>query len=237
MIKKISVVMAAYNEAGNVEELAKRFDKIFKHLRIDFELVYVLQGNDGAKNGLERLIKNGMKNIRIAHFENPIGVGHAFRHGFGMAAKNASHVLTLDADLNHQPEELPKFVEAMKKHDCDIVIGSRLIKGGSMVKRNAAKEFVSAFVNFIGPAAFRISAKDITSGYRLYKKEKLDQIWPLTKARNFEFYPEMLIFASRKGFRMLEVPINFKPRTRGKSKMGFVSSGIGYTKLFIRTML
>lgn len=229
------MLMAAYHEVGNVEELALRFAKVFTSLQVSYEMLFVLQGDDGAKEGLLDLKKKGHP-IRIVHYPKAIGVGPAFRKGFSVVTPVATHVLTLDADLNHQPEEVDRFVSRMRRGDVDVVIGSRLVKGGSMIYRGWLKESVSHLVNFIGPAAFRIPAKDITSGYRLWKKESLDAVWRKTKARNFEFYPELLLFAARQGSRMAEVPINFRPRTRGKSKMSFATSGWGYCKLFARTL-
>jgi len=234
---KISVVMPAYDEAGNVEQLATRFYDVFRKLKLDFELIYVLQGSrkSSGYETLEGMRKKGMKRIRLFYFPGPIGVYPAFKVGFDNVAKDATHVLTLDADLNHQPEELPRFIEAMNRTDADIIIGSRYIPGGSITGMPKWKRTLSRLMNILFNVISQVKANDKTSGYRFMKKEVAMRVKDKVTFRNFESYVEFLVRAQREGFTMTEVPITFVFRTKGVSKMKIVNTAIGYTKLIART--
>ena len=236
---KISVVMPAYDEAGNVEKLATRFYDVFNKLKIDFELLYILQGTrkDSGYDELDKMIKKGMKKIHLIHFPKPIGVYPAFKVGYNNIAKDATHVLTLDADLNHQPEELPRFIEAINKTNADIVIGSRYIPGGSISGMPRWKRVLSKLMNSFFNIISQVKVSDKTSGYRFMKKEVAVRVKDLVTFRNFESYIEFLIRAQRQGFKMTEVPINFIFRTTGVSKMKIFNTTIGYIKLITKTSI
>ena len=232
---KISTVIPVYNEADNVSELTKRLERTFMKLGCDFEFNYVVQGKDGAREILLKLKKN-IPTIRMKYFPRPIGVGSAFRIGFDMISKDSTHVLTMDGDLNHQPEELPSFVSKMEETNCDIVIGSRKVAGGTMIQMPFYKKVISGFTNIVLKSIFNIGVRDLTSGYRLFKRDAITRIRKKITSKNFEVYPEILLLAKRKGFSMVEIPIKFKYRIHGKSKLNFFTSGIGYVRLILRIL-
>lgn len=232
---KISVVIPVYNEVDNVIELTNRLNTVLKKLNQEFELIYVVQGKDGAYEQLTKL-KKQVPQIRLKHFPNPLGVGPAYKIGFDMISDDVTHVLTLDGDLNHQPEEIPAFISKMDKINVDIIIGSRKIKGGSMINMPWYKNLISGFTNLLLPILFNTKIKDLTSGYRLFKKEVISSIKEELKSKNFEFYPEVLLLSKKKGFNMAEIPITFKYRMYGESKLNFLTSGIGYVKLLYRSL-
>ena len=140
----------------------------------------------------------------------------------------------MDGDLNHQPEELPSFIKKMEETDSDIIIGSRMVKGGKLDKYPSWKGIVSGFTNKVLPFLTGCRVKDLTSGYRLIKSDVIKKLRGNITSRNFEFYPEFLIKAKNEGFSMIETPIHFKYRIRGKSKLNFFTSGSGYIKLLLR---
>ncbi len=230
----LSIVIPAYNEAKNLEELTERFYKVLKKQKINFEIIYVIQGTDGAFEKLKKLHKGGKKELKIYYYPKPLGVGPAFKIGFNKISPGATHVLTMDADLNHQPEEFPKFLEKMQSTDADIIIGSRKIKGGKMERMPLMKKMISGFVNILLPLLFISHVKDLTSGYRLFKKKVISSIKDEISSKNFEFYPEVLLLARRKEFKMKEIPITFKYRIHGESKLNFMTSGVGYAKLMFK---
>ncbi len=232
---KISAVIPVYNEVDNVVELSKRINKTLKDNKTDFELIYVVQGKDGTYEKLVKL-KKDIPEIRLKYFPNALGLGPAFRVGFNMISDDCTHVLTMDGDLNHQPEEIPMFIEKMKETNSDIIIGSRKVEGGTMVNMPLPKKMISSFTNLLLMFLFNIRVKDLTSGYRFYKKKVIINVRKNLKSRNFEFIPEVLILSKKRGYKMTEVPIKFKFRIHGESKLNFVTSGIGYVKLLFRTM-
>ncbi len=235
---KISVVMPAYDEKGNVERLAERFYKVFNKLKIDFELVYVLQGTkeESGYNNLVKMKKKGMDKIKLLYFPKSIGVYPAFKAGFNNISKDSTHVLTLDADLNHQPEELPRFIKRMKETNSDIIVGSRYIKGGIIKGAPIWKKTLSKLMNLFFNIISSVDVSDKTSGYRLMKRKVVDKTKNKVIFRNFESYIEFLIKAKREGFTMDEVPITFIFRTIGKSKMKILKTTVGYLKLIVATI-
>lgn len=233
-INKLSIVIAAYNEKGNIEELINRLAKQLKILRIHHEIILVIDGDDGAFESVNYLIKHKKyANIKISASKKPRGFGNAFKKGFSMVSKDSTHILTLDSDLNHRPEEMEKFFKAMQKNSADIVIGSRFIKGGSIAKRGVIKEIVSRAANIMFPWILGLKVKDISSGYRLYEKRVITQCLPKLRSKNFEFLAEIL-YRSKK-YKMIEIPINFAKRGYGNSKFNLLKTAAGYLRLlFLR---
>jgi len=233
---KIEFLLPAYNEKDNVVDLTKRIYKVMKKEKIDFEIIYIIQGMDGALEQLIDLKKKGYNKMRMYHYNNPLGIGPAFIKAFNRMSKEATHVVTMDADLNHQPEEIPMFIKKMEDSGKEIIIGSRKVSGGIMINMPWYKKLISGTVNIILPRLYGLKAKDITSGYRLFRSDVIKKVRSKIKSKNFEVYPEILMIANKKGFSMAEVPIKFKFRIHGESKLNFFSSGFGYLKLLFRSL-
>ena len=183
----LSIVLPAYNERENIPELTDRFYKVLKTLKLSFEIVYVIQGNDGSFELLKKMKDSGRKELKILYFPTPIGVGRAFKVRFFHINPKTKYVLTMDADLNHPPEYLPDFLKAIETTHADIVIGSRRIKGGKIEKEADAmysewKKIISGFAN-IFLVILNLNVKDITSGYRLFKSNVVYDIRKKLKSK------------------------------------------------------
>lgn len=234
---KITVVIPAYNEQDNVGELALRLQKSILDLQIDPDIYFVIQGDYAAVTALEDLNDRETLQIRWTYFPEPLGVGPAFRIGFQNIAPDCTHVLTMDADMNHQPEELRKFVECMHDVSTDIVVGSRYIPGGSMDGMPLWKLVLSRLVNDFFSYTTALAIRDKTSGYRLMKRAVVDAVGISTVSRGFEFYLEFLLHAHKAGFNIREVPIVYKVRNAGVSKMRKFETLIHYVAVLWRTYL
>jgi dolichol-phosphate mannosyltransferase len=140
----------------------------------------------------------------------------------------------MDADLNHQPEELGYFFDALKGTGADIVIGSRYVKGARIYGMPAWKLFLSKRVNDFLTVFAALRVRDKTSGYRLIRRGVVEKITPLLAAKKFDFYVEFLARAHWLGYAMREVPITFINRKRGFSKMKKLDTLFSYLKLFFR---
>jgi len=230
MIKKISVVISAYNEKDNIKLLYPRLINVLDKIKIKYEIIFVIDGDDGTKEMLSKLTKN-RKNIMINYSNKTRGFANSFKIGFKKISKDATHVITMDADVNHHPEEIPNFLNEMKKTNCDIVIGSRYIIGSKMYKREFIKGFVSALANLFFPFILRLKVKDISSGFRLYKIEVINYILPKIKRKGFEVLAEIL-FLSKK-YKIKEIPIDFTKRHAGKSKFKLFDTFFGYIKILL----
>jgi dolichol-phosphate mannosyltransferase len=226
---KISVVIAAYNERENAEKLTRRLDVVLRSLsECESEILFVVEGEDGTRKILEKLSAEIPK-IRILYGKEPGGLGRAFRRGFAAVSPGSDYVITMDADLNHQPEEIPRLLRRAQDLDADILVGSRFIEGGRVDGTPAWKLFLSGTLNVIMRVVFDLRVKDKTSGYRVYRAEALRRL--SFENDNFAFVPEILLCANALGMHIAEEPIHFIFRTEGKSKMHVVTTALSYISL------
>lgn len=225
---KLSVVIAAYNERENVTPLTERLRRTLDSLAVDWELLYVVEGTDGTLETLEAIARE-VPRIKVLYRSEPSGLGAAFRRGFAAIRADADVVVTMDADLNHQPEEIPALLAARKASDADIVVGSRFVRGSSVTGIPLWKMVLSGSMNAAMRVLWGLKTRDKTSGFRLYRGKVLRSL--SFRNDNFAFLPELLIDASRKGCSILEVPIRFTVRVHGVSKMHILRTSRSYLAL------
>lgn len=227
---KISVVIAAFNEEGNILELTERLVKSLSDY--DYELIYVLAGKDKTFSILKNFGTSNPKiRLKVIHDKFPSGLGADFKKGFELVDSNSECILTMDADLNHQPEEAHRLLTAL--NNADMVIGSRFVKGGTTKDVPFIKSLASNLGNFVYSTVFKISVKDKSSGYRAYTKHGLLNILGY-ESKGFEFLMEIILIANKKKLKIEEVPINFIFRVNGKSKFKFFKTGKAYLKLLVK---
>jgi glycosyltransferase involved in cell wall biosynthesis len=227
---KIRAVIPAYRERDNLSELTQRLLTELEKIHPDFEIKYVIQGDDGSKELLSSL---NNKKVSYLYYPQPLGVAQAFLKGFEHAIDGTEYILTMDADLNHQPEEIIHLWRCMGEKKADIIIGSRYISGGKIIGMPLWKNLASRTMNKIINIFSGISVADKTSGFRIYKPAVIRCVLDNIKAENFEFYPEVILVANKHGFTFAETPITFKFRVRGESKMYKFQTMLGYIKMFI----
>lgn len=220
MKMNILCIIPAFNEQGNLPKLTKRLTAAFRKHKLRCAIFFVLQGD---KNSVEiiKQLRRKYPNCAIEYVWKPsaLGIGAAYRLGFSRVPKTVSHILTLDADLNHDPEDIPKFISAVRKQHADFVVGSRFIEHGAFYDRRGWKRVVSRWVNRIIMFLLHLRVHDLTSGYRLIRREVIEHVAPGLKEQGYPAYMELALTAHRAGFRLIEVPIVYSPRTWGESKM------------------
>lgn len=232
----IFCLIPAYNEKGNLNKLSKRLISTLSKEKISFKIFFVIQGEKDTLDLLENLKRTYLQ-IDYVYFPKALGIGKAYKVGFEHVNKNFTHVLTLDADLNHDPKELPKFFRLLKKENTDIIIGSRFVKGGSFKDKRIWKRLASFGVNFFITKLLGIKVHDITSGYRLIKREVVDKIKNELKEKGYTSYMEFALLAHTHGFKIKEVAITYKPRIWGKSKMKKVRTFFDYLFFFCKSFI
>lgn len=229
---KIFVLIPAYNEKGNLENLISSLEKQLVKLKLEFRVFFVLQGNDGSKQLLEKLkIKN--KSLSYLYFPHPLGIGRAYQKGFNNIDKSANYILTMDADLNHDPKEIGQMIAKIQKEKTDLVIGSRFVPGGVFSDSRAWKRKVSFYTNKFIKLIAGWKIFDASSGYRLIKPEVIGKIKDKLKFSGYPFYMEFVFLANKSGFKISEVPIFYHPRTWGKSKIGSFNTFGQYFKFLL----
>lgn len=229
VLYRLAVVIAAYDEEENAEALTRRLHKTLSGLSgWTWEIVYVVEGRDRTREILERLAAE-LGNIRVLYQEKPSGIGNAFRRGFAAVPEGTGWVVTMDADLNHQPEEIPRLLEAARATGSDILIGSRFLDASRVDGTPLWKRFLSGTMNLLMRVLYGLRVRDKTSGFRIYRGEALRFLEFENDA--FAFLPEILILARRAGLVLAEEPIHFIFRKDGRSKMGIWDTSVSYLTL------
>lgn len=227
---RLSVVIAAWDERENVKLLVHRLHSVLSSLEgCTWEIVWVIEGTDGTKEALEEA-RAAVPGMKILWSERPSGLGAAFRRGFAAVAPGTDWVVTMDADLNHQPEELPRLLRVAREHGLDVLVGSRFIRGGEVQGIPFWKRGLSRTMNVAMRVLFSVTVRDKTSGYRVYRASALARL-PFVNDR-FAFLPEILITAYRLQMKLGEEPILFTRRGYGTSKMQILQTTLSYLHLF-----
>lgn len=209
------MVIPTYNEADNLRWIVER-------VRAAVPTMDVLVVDDGSPDGTgdvaDRLADEDPQ-VRVVHRAAKAGLGAAYLHGFAVALEQGYDVVgEMDADGSHQPEQLPRLVEALA--DADLVIGSRWVPGGSVVNWPAHRRLLSVGGNLYARALLGIPVRDVTSGYRLFRRSTLQAVdLGSVESSGYCFQTDLAWRTVLAGLRVTEVPIEFVERVRGESKM------------------
>jgi dolichol-phosphate mannosyltransferase len=216
---RIAVIIPTYNEAENLPLIVSAL----LSLPLDL-LIYIVDDNSPDGTGLlaDQLAEKHAGAIRVAHRSGRMGLSTAYLEAMSLLRNEPLDAIAqMDADFSHQPEKLVEM-EA-KLHDCDLVVGSRYIPGGSTDSRWPFwRKALSAWGSFYARVILGLPFKDLTGGFRLWRCSLL-QSMPLerVKSRGYVFQVEMLHLAWCMNARICEIPIHFADRRMGKSKMSF----------------
>lgn len=228
---KISAVIPLYNEEEVIDEFADRLVHSLKKLGLDYEIIFVVEGTDATLAKVTSLSESDPR-IRVDYREERLGLGKATKKGLELVNHSSDYVLTMDSDLNHDPEEIRSLLDAAK--EADVVVGCRSKTRGLVKELPWFKRMVSASTNWVLRNAFGITSSDVTSGFRIYSTKTIESVREDLISKNFEVTAELLIRAKKKGFSITEVPITFTRRPRGTSKLSFLRSGMGYIVLLFK---
>jgi len=215
---KVSVVIPTYNERENIERLMAEIFGIFDKGGIDGSVIVVDDNSpDGTADAVEGLKKEYPITLIRRHEKG--GIGSAYITGFRKALEQGADVIfEMDADLSHDPNEIPNFMVDTKNFD--LVLGSRYIEGGSIENWNFIRRLISKGGNIVARILLGMDINDITTGYRAYRREALEGIdLASIKSNGYAFQAEMLFRVSEMGLGIKEMPITFRDRVHGKSKL------------------
>jgi dolichol-phosphate mannosyltransferase len=210
------LVLPTYDEAENIEALVEAArSKLPAAARI---LVVDDSSPDGTGEVAERLAARH-ENVSVLHRPRKEGLGPAYVAGFREAlAGGAGLVLEMDADFSHDPAYLPRLLEAARR--ADVVLGSRYVPGGGVSDWGALRRAVSRGGSVYARLVLGVGVRDLTGGFKCFRREVLEAIdLDSIRTRGYAFQVELTYRAIRRGFRVVEVPIVFRERRVGKSKM------------------
>ena len=213
----ITIVLPTYNEAENLPKLVSALFSLPLDLAV---LVVDDNSPDGTGRIADGLSKQYQGKVAVLHRAGKLGLRSAYIEGFRRAFElGADAVVQMDADFSHDPAVLTEMARRIASYD--VVIGSRYVKGGSLARRWPIwRKALSAFGNAYARTILGFPLRDVTTGYRMWKRETLQNM-PLDRIRSngYIFLVEMAYVAFLMGYDIAEVPIHFADRRWGKSKM------------------
>ena len=215
---KTFIVVPTYNEKDNLPILV---ESLFK-LNIENLNILIVDDNspDGTGKIADEIIEKNPGVVSVIHRKGKLGLGTAYITGFKYCLdQGADQIVQMDADFSHNPEKVTELIDRLKEYD--MALGSRYVRGGSLDEDWAFwRKGLSSFGNLYTRLILRMPIKDVTGGFRAWKKETLEGI-PLerVKSQGYAFQIEMAYVTHLKGYSISEVPIYFADRSRGDSKM------------------
>jgi dolichol-phosphate mannosyltransferase len=210
------VILPTYNEAENLERIvAAVLEQLPESGRI---LVVDDNSPDGTGEIADGLAASNDA-ISVLHRAQKEGLGPAYLAGFRVALDGgAARIVEMDADFSHDPAYLPKLIGAADHYD--LVIGSRYVPGGGVSDWGPMRRFISRGGSTYARIALGLPVRDLTGGFKCFRREVLEAIdLDTIEARGYAFQVETTYRALKAGFRVVEIPIVFRDRTDGTSKM------------------
>ena len=210
------VILPTYNEAENLERIvAAVLERLSESRRV---LIVDDNSPDGTGEIADRLAADE-ESIAVLHRNRKEGLGPAYLAGFRVALEaGAQRIVEMDADFSHDPSYLPGLIEATEH--ADLAIGSRYVPGGGITDWGPMRRFISRGGSAYARAALGLPVKDLTGGFKCFRRIVLETInLDTIEARGYAFQVETTYRAIKEGFRVVEVPIVFKDRADGTSKM------------------
>lgn len=209
------VIIPTYNEAENIKAIVTR-------VREAVPEAHVLVADDNSPDGTGKLadeLAAADDHVQVMHRKGKEGLGAAYLAGFRWGLEHGYGVLIeMDADGSHQPEELPRLLTALK--GADLVLGSRWVPGGRVVNWPKSREIISRGGSMYSRIALDLPLRDITGGYRAFRRETLEGLGlEEVASQGYCFQVDLARRAIKAGYHVVEVPITFVERELGDSKM------------------
>ena len=228
MQEKISIVIPTYNEVDNIPIVISNVQHVLEKITTNYEILIVDDNSpDGTGEVVKKISKNNNK-IKLIQRSIRTGLGDAYKIGFQHTTGDI--IFEMDADLSHDPRDIPKFIKCLEK--VDVIVGSRYVKGGGNHNRSKSRIIISRIANILASFFFNLHLHDCTSGYRAYKRKVIETIIPHVNCQKYTFQVEMLEKAKLFNFSIGEVPIVFRDRHKGKSKFN-----LGEINEFLKELL
>jgi dolichol-phosphate mannosyltransferase len=218
-LHSITVVTPTYNEAESLPKLVSALFSLPLDLRV---LVVDDNSPDGTGRLADELAISHPNRVTVLHRPGKLGLRSAYLNGFQKILEtDAQAIVQMDADFSHDPSALVEMAKLLETHD--MVLGSRYVKGGSVDQRWPLwRKGLSAFGNYYARTILGLSLRDVTTGYRMWRRETLQQIpFERIQSSGYIFLVEMAYLTHCLNFKIGETPIYFADRRWGKSKMSF----------------
>jgi dolichol-phosphate mannosyltransferase len=212
------VIIPTYNEADNIEIVIDRV--------MDLDVPFgVLVVDDGSPDGTAGVVREKMEaypgRVDLIERSGKLGLGTAYLRGFRHAlARDYTYICEMDADLSHDPDDLPRLVEPVESGKCDLAIGSRYVGGVRVIDWPLSRLVLSYGAGVYTRSITRMPIQDVTAGFKCFHRRVLETIdLDRVNSNGYAFQVEMHYRTWRADFDIKEVPVVFTERTEGQSKM------------------
>ncbi|MEH2305902.1 glycosyltransferase [Nostoc sp.] len=232
-VKTLSIVIPAYNEEDCIVQTVDTISKVLEQEKIDYEILVV---NDNSKDNTEKLLQQlNFENSKLRYVNNyyPNGFGFAVRCGLENFTGDA--VVIVMADSSDAPEDIVSYYHKLQEgYDC--IFGSRFIKGGKVIDYPRHKLIVNRLANLFIKILFGLKFNDTTNAFKIYRKDVIEGISPLV-SHHFNLTVEMPLKAIVRGYSYTTIPIAWRNRTTGVSKLKLKEMGSRYLFIVLYILL
>ena len=217
------LILPTYNEAANVEAILAAAGEVLGSAAPEGFRVLVV--DDGSPDGTGRLADAMAEKhdwVRVLHRTEKAGIGPAYLAGFAHALEQgAGYVMEMDSDFSHDPADLSHLLDTARG-DADLALGSRYVPGGGVTDWGLLRRFISQGGSTYARLVLGLKIQDLTGGFKCFRREVLEAIdFEQVRSRGYAFQVELTYRAVQAGFRVAEVPIVFRDREQGQSKMSW----------------
>jgi dolichol-phosphate mannosyltransferase len=217
------LILPTYNEAANVEAILTAAGKVLGAAAPEGFRILVV--DDGSPDGTGRLADAMAEQhewVKVLHRTEKGGIGPAYLAGFAHALEHGSgYVMEMDSDFSHDPADLARLLQAARG-DADLALGSRYVPGGEVQDWGLLRKFISEGGSTYARLVLGLKVRDLTGGFKCFRREVLESIrFDEVRSHGYAFQVELTYRAVQGGFRVAEVPIVFRDREHGQSKMSW----------------
>lgn len=221
---EVAVVIPTYNEAGNIGATVRRVIDVATRADLECRVVVVDDNSPDGTSEVVRGLAEELGCVELLVRPRRLGIGSAYVDGFRYALerfRGLKVVVEMDADGSHDAAYLPSLVTPVLSGAAEVAIGSRYVGGGSWEGGQAFRQLISRGANFLTRICTGLRVRDATSGFRAMSSDLLSRCATSLRAssKGYVFQVESLATYVSFGARVVEVPISFKPRSSGKSKL------------------
>ncbi len=216
------LILPTFNEVENLELIVAASLDVLREASPDG--FHILVVDDDSPDGTGRIadrLASEHEEVLVLHRTVREGLGPAYIAGFQHALTGgAGFVFEMDSDFSHDPKDLARLLEPVRDGRADVALGSRYVAGGAVVDWGIIRRIISRGGSMYAGVVLGLSVRDLTGGFKCFRAEVLEGIdLPSVSAQGYAFQVELTNRAIRRGFRVMEVPITFRDRLRGQSKM------------------
>lgn len=218
MRSDVLIIIPTFNESRNIDRM---ITKLMNH-RIQVDVLVV---DDGSPDGTAMVVREMQHEysgrVHLIERAGKLGLGTAYVAGFRYALRHHyTFICEMDADFSHDPADIPRLVEAVREGKADVAIGSRYSDGISIINWPLSRLILSYSANLYARIITGMPVKDTTAGYKCFHRNVLETVnLDRVKSNGYSFQIEMNLRAHAAGFRIVEIPVIFRERVEGVSKM------------------